>query len=378
MARSSASPLSALPTSRGASVTLASTVMCGNRLYAWNTTPIRRRTASASTRGSVMSSPSSRITPSSTVSSRLMQRSRLDLPDPDAPISVTTWCSATSRSIDRSTVWVPNRLTTPSQLSTGTGSRRHSDPLACCRRTARRLYQSATRIVGIASSTKSRPATRYGVKLNAASACTCAYADRVEGTQHRDQPDVLLQGHEVVEQWRGHPAYGLRKHHPAHRLPVGQPQRPGRRPLARVHRLDAGPEDLRDVRRVGEHQCDGAQHHRRGRHPPELQSGQPEAHEVEQDDQRHPAEEVGVRSRQRAHREPQRPAQRAQRRDEQPDHDDEHRGDGEHPDVEPEAAQDVGQRVLGHLASRGRSLSPAASRARARSPRPRRRGRPPC
>ena len=39
----------------GASVTLSSTVRCGNRLNAWNTMPIRRRTASASTRGSVMS-----------------------------------------------------------------------------------------------------------------------------------------------------------------------------------------------------------------------------------------------------------------------------------------------------------------------------------
>ena len=49
--------------------------------------PIRARTASASTRGSVMSSPSSSITPSSTISSRSMQRSRVDLPEPEAPIS---------------------------------------------------------------------------------------------------------------------------------------------------------------------------------------------------------------------------------------------------------------------------------------------------
>ena len=44
--------------------------------------PIRARTASASTRGSVMSSPSSVMRPSSTTSSRLTQRSSVDLPEP--------------------------------------------------------------------------------------------------------------------------------------------------------------------------------------------------------------------------------------------------------------------------------------------------------
>ena len=51
--------------------------------------PIRARTASASIRGSVMSRPSSSIVPSSTISSRSMHRSSVDLPEPDAPISTT-------------------------------------------------------------------------------------------------------------------------------------------------------------------------------------------------------------------------------------------------------------------------------------------------
>ena len=54
--------------------------------------PIRRRTPRGSTRGSEISSPSKRITPSSICSSRLRQRSSVDLPEPDEPIRQTTSC----------------------------------------------------------------------------------------------------------------------------------------------------------------------------------------------------------------------------------------------------------------------------------------------
>ena len=43
----------------------------------------------------VISSPSTKIRPASIGSSRLMQRSSVDLPIPDAPIRHTTSCSAT-------------------------------------------------------------------------------------------------------------------------------------------------------------------------------------------------------------------------------------------------------------------------------------------
>ena len=68
----------------------SATVMCGNRLKLWNTMPIRRRTGSGSRPGSLMSSPSSRITPSSIGSSRLMHRSSVLLPEPEAPIRQIT------------------------------------------------------------------------------------------------------------------------------------------------------------------------------------------------------------------------------------------------------------------------------------------------
>ena len=64
----------------GASVTLSSTLMCGNRLKDWKTIPIRRRIRFTSTPGAVISSPSTTIRPASIGSSRLMQRSSVDLP----------------------------------------------------------------------------------------------------------------------------------------------------------------------------------------------------------------------------------------------------------------------------------------------------------
>ena len=49
----------------------------------------------ASTEGSVITSPSRKTSPSSMSSSRSMQRSSVDLPEPEAPISATASCSPT-------------------------------------------------------------------------------------------------------------------------------------------------------------------------------------------------------------------------------------------------------------------------------------------
>ena len=103
-----------------------------------------------STRGSVTSRPSSSTCPSSTVSSRLAQRSSVDLPDPEPPMRATTWCSATARSTPRSTTFSPNALTTPRMSRTapltadsptaGAGGRvrrPHRPPVPTGRRAAR-------------------------------------------------------------------------------------------------------------------------------------------------------------------------------------------------------------------------------------------------
>ena len=110
---------------RGASVTFRSTLMCGKRLNDWNTIPIRRRTAFTSRRR-VISSPARKMRPASIGSSRLMQRSSVDLPDPDAPISATTSCSATVRSMPRRTSWRPKDL---ESLSTTSGVAHRLRPL---------------------------------------------------------------------------------------------------------------------------------------------------------------------------------------------------------------------------------------------------------
>ena len=59
-----------------------------------------------------MSTPSKKISPSSSGSSRFAHRNSVDLPDPEAPIRVMTSPSATSRSIPSSTVLVPKDLRT--------------------------------------------------------------------------------------------------------------------------------------------------------------------------------------------------------------------------------------------------------------------------
>src|SRR3954466_11704075 len=98
---------------RGASITFCNTVMCGKRLYAWKTIPIFLRSSLTLTPPLVMHVPSTVMSPSSTCSSRLRQRSSVDLPEPEAPIRPTTWCSGISRAILSSTWSSPNHFETP-------------------------------------------------------------------------------------------------------------------------------------------------------------------------------------------------------------------------------------------------------------------------
>ncbi len=81
--------------------------MCGNRLKAWNTMPIRSRIRFTSTPSAVISSPSTKIRPASIGSSRFTHFSMVDLPEPDAPIRQSTSWAATSRSIPRRTSAFP-------------------------------------------------------------------------------------------------------------------------------------------------------------------------------------------------------------------------------------------------------------------------------
>ena len=131
--------------------------MCGKRLYDWKTIPMRRRTPLTSTPRAVISSPCSTIRPASIGSSRLMHRSSVDLPEPDAPMRQTTSCWASSRSIPRRTSSLPNDLRSP-LIATATVA--HTSLPAWRRRRSRATSQSVKRASGIVIATKSVAATR--------------------------------------------------------------------------------------------------------------------------------------------------------------------------------------------------------------------------
>ena len=106
--------LLAMPLTRtGANVMLFRIERCGNKLNDWKTMPMRCRTWSASVPPPVSSTPPTDTVPASTVSSRLMQRSSVDFPEPDGPIKPTTLCAPTVRSTPSRTRFFPKDLQIP-------------------------------------------------------------------------------------------------------------------------------------------------------------------------------------------------------------------------------------------------------------------------
>ena len=91
-------------------------------------------------------------------SSRLMQRSSVDLPDPEAPIRQITSCSSTDRSMPFSTSSLPNDLCTSLQTSAGVVVLTPRPP-AICRLRSRSISQSVSRACGTVISTKKNAAT---------------------------------------------------------------------------------------------------------------------------------------------------------------------------------------------------------------------------
>ena len=73
----------------GAKVMFLRMVILGKRLKCWNTITICWRTLSIFTLGSVMTVFSKVMVPAVGVSSRLRQRRKVDLPDPEGPITTT-------------------------------------------------------------------------------------------------------------------------------------------------------------------------------------------------------------------------------------------------------------------------------------------------
>ncbi len=101
MALSMASLRGNLATQVGDKIRFSITVRCGNRLNCWNTMPTSRRTWSMPLRSSPNTVPSTVRVPSWYSSRALMQRIRVDLPEPEGP-QMTTFsplanCRLTSR-----------------------------------------------------------------------------------------------------------------------------------------------------------------------------------------------------------------------------------------------------------------------------------------
>jgi hypothetical protein len=103
----------------GPSVTFSSTVLWANRLNDWNTMPTRLRSWASCLPSAGNGCPSTVIVPASMVSSRLMVRHSVDLPDPDGPMTTTTSPRATLSSMSLRTCSAPKCLLTPCSTTRG-------------------------------------------------------------------------------------------------------------------------------------------------------------------------------------------------------------------------------------------------------------------
>src|SRR5262245_60255558 len=115
----------------GPSVTLSSTVRCGNRLKRWNTMAVlarascvmrsRSRFAGIAAPGGRenTSRPSISIRPLSGISSRFMQRNSVLLPEPLGPMMAITSPRPTSTSTPHSARWEPKLFVTPRSRTIG-------------------------------------------------------------------------------------------------------------------------------------------------------------------------------------------------------------------------------------------------------------------
>ena len=110
----SASGLAIFFTITGPDMTFCSAVMCGKRSNCWNTMPMRARKRARSrpcgmerfTPKSMRRSPTCSV-PADGSSRRLMQRRKVDLPQPDGPITTTTSPRWTSSETPRTASTVP-------------------------------------------------------------------------------------------------------------------------------------------------------------------------------------------------------------------------------------------------------------------------------
>eukprot|EP01022_Parablepharisma_sp_SALTPOND_P000591 TRINITY_DN1031_c0_g5_i1.p1 TRINITY_DN1031_c0_g5~~TRINITY_DN1031_c0_g5_i1.p1 ORF type:complete len:1047 (+),score=351.32 TRINITY_DN1031_c0_g5_i1:737-3877(+) len=110
MAVSRAVSVAVFLTMRGDSMMFSSTVRCGKRLQCWNTIPTSLRSSIRCSCLLVSLWPATVMLPPSMLSSPLMQRSMVLLPEPERPMMATTWPRSTDSEIPFRTWLLPKRL----------------------------------------------------------------------------------------------------------------------------------------------------------------------------------------------------------------------------------------------------------------------------
>ncbi len=103
----------------GPRVTFSMIVLWAKRLNDWNTMPTSARSLASALPSSGSGTPSMVIVPSWIGSRRLMARHRVDLPEPDGPMTTTTSPRSTDRSMSLRTCSAPNHLLTWSSTTRG-------------------------------------------------------------------------------------------------------------------------------------------------------------------------------------------------------------------------------------------------------------------
>ena len=254
--------------------------------------------------------PATVTVPASSGSSPLMQRSRVDLPEPDAPMSEIASCSPTARSIPRSTVLAPNRFSAPTISTSGppAGLAGVADDSVEAVIHVHPVEVPLEQVVGEAGhrdgdDDEAQPQADHRRQVELVARVDAGPGEPLQQPDDGDEGGVLLQADEVVEQRRDDPAHGLGDDDEPHRLAVGEAQGPRRGRLAPVHALDAGPVDLGHVGAVDEGEGDDAQLEQRHlADDRQTRQGQAEPDQVDRHERGQAPEEVDVGDRQPSRR----------------------------------------------------------------------------
>ena len=168
------------------------------------------------------------------------------------------------------------------------------------------------RAIGMVRATNSAPATTYGVKLKSSAVSIWAARMASMTPEHAIRPESFCSETRsfISGGTTRRTAWGSTTWRRVWR--VAEAERAGGGPLRRVHRLDAGPEDLGDVGRVGQHERGGAPERRaESAGPAGAGRARRSRARKQHEQQRQPAEQVDVGRGEQPQREEHRPAQGA-------------------------------------------------------------------